>query len=71
MFTDWVGMGDHDAAQAARSRRDLADEIERTRAWMGSTHFPGLALGHLTRRATGRGFEYDVQQLDESGRAAR
>ncbi len=69
MFTDWVGMGDHDAVQAERSRHDLADEIVRTGAWMGSTHFPGLALGRLTPDENHRAFDYDVQQLDESGRA--
>jgi glyoxylase-like metal-dependent hydrolase (beta-lactamase superfamily II) len=71
MFTDWVGMGDSDAVQAERSRQDLADEIERSGAWMGSTHFAGLALGRLTRQGNDRAFVYDVQERDESGRAAR
>lgn len=71
MFDDWAGMGDHDAAQAAIARNHLSDEIARTHAWVGSTHFPGLALGHLTSNGAARAFAYDVQELDVSGLATR
>lgn len=62
---DWAGLGDVDPVQAARVRQDLADEIECTGAWAGSTHFPGLGLGRLVGAHPDRDFVYDVQCLDE------
>ncbi|MHB0929607.1 MAG: MBL fold metallo-hydrolase, partial [Candidatus Nanopelagicales bacterium] len=71
MFADWASMGDLDAARAATSREALADEIARTRAWVGSTHFPRLALGRLTHQGSDRAFEYEVQELDVPEGAGR
>lgn len=60
LFRDWAGLGDADPVQAAASRAEVAEEVEREGAWVGSTHFTGLAVGRITGTETGRRFTYDV-----------
>lgn len=69
LFRDWAGLGDADPAQAAVSRAELAEEVAHEGAWVGSTHFPGLALGRVLEEPDGRRFSYDVAHHDDPARA--
>lgn len=71
LLRDWAGLGDADPEQAARSRAELADEVEREGAWVGSTHFAGLALGRVSTGPDGRQFSYEVVHRDDRDRAGR
>lgn len=65
LFRDWAGLGDADPVRAAESRAAIAEEAEREGAWVGSTHFTGLAVGRLEGDAAGRRFSYDVAHEGE------
>lgn len=71
MYRDWAGLGDADAVQASQARQDLADELARTGAWAGSTHFAGLGIGQLSGEPGARTFDVGVQRLDDLERAGR
>ncbi|MGE3811844.1 MAG: MBL fold metallo-hydrolase [Candidatus Nanopelagicales bacterium] len=60
LVRDWAGLGDADPVQAATARAEIADEAEREGAWVGSTHFSGLAVGRITASDDGRRFAYEV-----------
>jgi len=46
----WSGIADADPDLARDTRRALAEELERTGAYVGGGHFPGLAFGRLLSR---------------------
>lgn len=60
LFRDWAGLGDADPAAAAAARAEIAEEAELEGAYVGSTHFSGLAVGRIGRAGAGRAFSYDV-----------
>ena len=65
LVRDWAGLGDADPVQAAASRASVADEAEREGAWVGSTHFPGLAVGRIETDGATRRFSYDIAHEGE------
>lgn len=71
MYRDWAGLGDVDPQQASDARQDLADELVRTGAWAGSTHFAGLGIGRLSGEPGARSFRADVERVDDLERAGR
>ena len=74
LVRDWAGLGDADPAQAAASRAQVAEEVADAGAWVGSTHFSGLAVGRLAVDGSTRRFSYDVTHGDvgaPSGGAGR
>lgn len=60
LFRDWAGLGDADPVQAAAARAEIAEEVEHEGAWVGSTHFTGLAVGRIAGTDASRRFSYDV-----------
>ena len=60
LVRDWAGLGDAHPVQAATARAEIADEAEREGAWVGSTHFSGLAVGRITASDDCRRFAYEV-----------
>lgn len=60
LFRDWAGLGDADPVQAAAARAEIAEEVEHEGAWVGSTHFTGLAVGRIDGSGPSRRFSYDV-----------
>jgi glyoxylase-like metal-dependent hydrolase (beta-lactamase superfamily II) len=71
LFRDWAGLGDADPVQAAAARAEIAEEVEREGAWVGSTHFSGLAVGRIAASADGRRFDYEVTHDGSGPPAAR
>ena len=65
LFRDWAGLGDADPMRAAASRAAVAEEVEREGAWVGSTHFTGLAVGRIQTEGATRRFSYDVTHEDD------
>ncbi|MGD9955355.1 MAG: MBL fold metallo-hydrolase [Candidatus Nanopelagicales bacterium] len=60
LFRDWAGLGDADPVQAASARAEIAAEVEAEGAYVGSTHFSGLAMGRIDDSDGVRRFTYDV-----------